>query len=113
MCRHSRLYSDISKRKINHGLKIKITQNHRPAIKTLFIAPPLVGPRARVRQYSSLYENFDTYFFIYPLPLLDGKLFKGDDDNFICKIVNNSAEAIALIEAVEYNYGGKLFRKRK
>jgi hypothetical protein len=50
---------------------------------------------------------------------LEERLFKGDDDNFICKVAHNFGEAIAIIEVGfeyvtgEYADGGKIFRKRK
>lgn len=50
---------------------------------------------------------------------LEERLFKTEDDNFICKVAHNVGEAIALIEAGfeyvtgEYADGGKIFRKRK
>jgi len=50
---------------------------------------------------------------------LEERLFKADDDNFVCKVAHNVGEAIALIETGfeyvtgEYTDGGKIFRKRK
>lgn len=50
---------------------------------------------------------------------LDEKLFKDYNDNFITRVAHNVQEACALVESgfeyitVEYNDGGKIFRKRK
>ena len=50
---------------------------------------------------------------------LEERLFKADDDNFICKVAHNIGEAIAIIQVGfeyvtgEYADGGKIFRKRK